>query len=91
MSEALSNGGNGTHVYRWEGFTAACSVTEGGEGGDADIRPHLMSLKCLEGGPWVVGALGSPPGAGRTCQVPDLGKNTGFGPLDLTFRVNSAT
>ena len=35
MSEALSNGGTSTHVYRWEGFTAACSVTEGGEGGGA--------------------------------------------------------
>ena len=50
-----------------------------------------MSLKCLKGGPWVVGALRSLPGAGRTCGVPDLGKNTGFGPLDLTFRVNFAT
>lgn len=50
-----------------------------------------MSLKCLEGGPWVVGALRSLPGAGRTCRVPDLRKNTGFGPLDLTFRVNFAT
>ena len=83
------------HACLQMGRIYSCVFSYRGRGGrrcwPAGVRPHLMSLKCLEGGPWVVGALRSLPGAGRTCRVPDLRKNTGFGPLDLTFRVNFAT